>query len=83
VQPFAGVWTTLSLEISYALRKYRRRPFTPLVGVLTRTLQRVMSYWDRVDYQPRFSWAHLAVARRPVADALPLRSANEPSSVEH
>jgi SAM-dependent methyltransferase len=66
VQPFAGAWTTLALEISYALRPYRRKPFAPLVAAFAWTLRNVLSYWDRVDYQPRFSWAHLAVARRPV-----------------
>jgi SAM-dependent methyltransferase len=65
IQPYAGVWTTLAVEISYAMRRYRRGPLKPLVSLFTHLLQSLMSYWDRVDYQPRFSWAHLAIARRP------------------
>jgi SAM-dependent methyltransferase len=64
VQPYAGAWTTLALEISYALRKHRRGPATPLVSLTCRALQKLLSSLDRVDYQPRFSWAHLAVGRR-------------------
>jgi SAM-dependent methyltransferase len=71
VRPFSGVWTTLALEIAYATRKYQRKPFTPIVRVLTRAMQCMMARWDRVDYQPQFSWAHLAVARRPAIEPEP------------
>jgi hypothetical protein len=65
VQPYAGAWTTFALEMSYALRKYRRGATTHFVTLMTRVLQSFLSSRDRVDYQPRFSWAHLAIGRRP------------------
>jgi SAM-dependent methyltransferase len=66
--PLAGAWTTFSLELSYAIRKYRRGGFRPLVDLLTRGLQWAGARWDRVDYQPQFSWSHLAIARKPSRD---------------
>jgi ubiquinone/menaquinone biosynthesis C-methylase UbiE len=71
VLPLAGAWTTFSLELSYAIRKYRRRGLTPLVNGVMRTAQWAGARWDRVDFQPRFSWSHLAVARAPAAGAQP------------
>jgi SAM-dependent methyltransferase len=63
--PLAGAWTTLSIQLSYALRKYRRGVFGPLVDGVTRAIQWSAARWDRVDYQPQFSWSHLAIARKP------------------
>jgi len=71
VVPLAGAWTTFSLELSYALRKYRRRGLTPLVNGVMRTAQWAGARWDRVDFQPRFSWSHLAVARAAASGAPP------------
>jgi SAM-dependent methyltransferase len=65
VQPLAGAWTTFSLELSYALRPYRRGLVRPLVDVVTRAVQWAAGRWDKVDFQPRFSWSHLAIGRRP------------------
>ena len=65
VQPLAGAWTTFSIEISYALRRYRGSLAGPIVNGITRSVQWLGGRWDRVDFQPKFSWSHLAVARRP------------------
>lgn len=65
LQPLAGVWTTLSLEFSYAIRRYRRRGLTPLAEGLMAASQWLAARWDQVDFQPGFSWSHLVVARRP------------------
>jgi SAM-dependent methyltransferase len=65
LHPLAGAWTTFSLELSYALRRYRRGLARPLVDGVTMFAQWVAGRWDRVDFQPRFSWSHLAIARRP------------------
>ena len=65
VQPLAGAWTTFSLELSYALRRYRKGLASPVVGGVMRAAQWAAGRWDKVDFQPRFSWSHLAVARRP------------------
>lgn len=64
VVPLSGAWTTFALQWSYALTKYRRGPLTPFVSLLTRFVQWAGPRWDRVDFQPRFSWNHLAVGRR-------------------
>ena len=70
VTPLAGAWTTFSLELSYALRKYRRGPATSLVEGVMRGVQWLGARWDRVDFQPKFSWSHLAVARKaPLGDS--------------
>lgn len=68
IVPLSGAWTTFSLEFSYAIRKYRRRGLTPFVNTAMRTAQWFGARWDRVDYQPRFSWNHLAIARAPGGD---------------
>jgi SAM-dependent methyltransferase len=66
--PLAGAWTTFSLEFSYAIRKYRRGALRPAVDLFTRAMQWAGARWDRVDYQPQFSWSHLAIARKPSGD---------------
>jgi len=65
VQPLAGAWTTFSLELSYALRRYQKGLARPVVGSVMRVAQWAGGRWDKVDFQPRFSWSHLAIARRP------------------
>jgi SAM-dependent methyltransferase len=65
VQPLAGAWTTFSLELSYALRPYRRGALRPVVDGVSRLAQWAAGRWDRVDFQPRFSWSHMAIARKP------------------
>ena len=65
LEPLAGAWTTFSLELAYALRRYRKGPLTALVDGVSRAAQWAGPRWDRVDFQPKFSWSHLAVARRP------------------
>lgn len=67
VTPLAGAWTTFSLELSYALRKYRRGPARPVVDGLMRGAQWAGARWDQVDFQPKFSWSHLAIARKSPA----------------
>jgi SAM-dependent methyltransferase len=67
VQPLAGAWTTFSLELSYALRRYQKGLASPVVGSVMRAAQWAGGRWDKVDFQPRFSWSHLAIARRPEA----------------
>ena len=67
VQPLAGAWTTFSLELSYALRRYQKGLARPIVGSVMRVAQWAGGRWDKVDFQPRFSWSHLAIARRPEA----------------
>jgi SAM-dependent methyltransferase len=79
VQPLAGAWTTFSLELSYALRPYRKGIARPLVDGVTRLAQWAAGRWDRVDFQPRFSWSHLAIARRPDEDAA-RRETGEPAT---
>jgi SAM-dependent methyltransferase len=63
VQPYAGAWTTFALEISYALRTHRHGIATPFVAISTRLLQAFLAWLDRADYQPRFSWSHVAIGR--------------------
>jgi hypothetical protein len=58
------VWTTVSLQVSYALRRYRKGPLTPLVDALTSALQWLAARWDVVDFQPKFSWSHLVIGRK-------------------
>jgi SAM-dependent methyltransferase len=68
LHPLAGAWTTLSIELSYALRRYRRGLAQPLVDGVTMFAQWVAGRWDRIDFQPGFSWSHLAIARKPEED---------------
>lgn len=67
VHPLAGAWTTFSLELSYALRRYHKGLARPVVGGVMRVALWAAGRWDKVDFQPRFSWSHLAIARRPEA----------------
>jgi len=64
IMPLSGAWTTMSLELSYALRRYRRGPLTPLVDALTVAAQWAAARWEQVDFQPKFSWSHLVVGSR-------------------
>lgn len=66
--PLAGAWTTVAIQVSYAVRKYRRRGLRPFVDLAVRTIQWVAARWDRIDFQPSFSWSHLAIARKPEPD---------------
>ena len=63
--PLAGIWTTLSLHLGYALQRYRKGPGTPVVDGLIASAQWLAARWEHVDFQPKFSWNHLAIARRP------------------
>ena len=65
IEPLGGAWTTLSLQLGYALEHYRKGPAGPVVDGLVAGAQWLALRWERVDYQPKFSWNHLAVARRP------------------
>lgn len=66
VIPLSGVWTTISLELSYALRRYRRGPLlSPVVDGVSVAAQWLAARWEQVDFQPEFSWNHLAVASKP------------------
>jgi SAM-dependent methyltransferase len=65
IVPLSGVWTTISLELSYALRRYRKGPLTLVVDGLTIAAQWLAARWELVDFQPKFSWSHLVVALRP------------------
>jgi SAM-dependent methyltransferase len=64
IVPLTGAWVTISLEISYALQRYRRGPLRPLVDVAARLIQWAAVRWELVDFQPAFSCLHLAVGRK-------------------
>jgi SAM-dependent methyltransferase len=64
IVPLSGVWGTVSLQVSYALGRYRRGAAVPAVDVVTSGIQWLAARLDRFDFQPRFSWNHLAVARK-------------------
>ncbi|MDQ4019095.1 MAG: methyltransferase domain-containing protein [Actinomycetota bacterium] len=65
--PLGGAWTTMSLELGYALERFRRGPATPLVDGVTVGAQWLAERLERLDFQPKFSWNHLVVGRRPEA----------------
>ena len=65
IVPLSGVWGTVSLQVSYALERYRRGLAAPLVDGVSSGIQWLAARLDRVDFQPKFSWNHLAVARKP------------------
>jgi SAM-dependent methyltransferase len=65
IVPLSGVWGTVSLHVSYALERYRRRPVAPAVDAVMSGIQWLAARLDLVDFQPKFSWNHLAVARKP------------------
>lgn len=66
IEPLAGAWTTLALQLSYALQRYRRYGLTLVVDSLIRLVQWTAARWELVDFQPGFSWCHLAIARKPL-----------------
>jgi SAM-dependent methyltransferase len=65
IVPLSGVWGTVSLQVSYALERYRRGPAAPVVDAVASGIQWLAARFDQVDFQPKFSWNHLAVARKP------------------
>src|SRR6185437_5387730 len=56
-----------AVELSYGLQRYRRPWSAPAVDATCRSMQWMASRWERVDRQPKFSWNHLVVGRRPPA----------------
>ncbi len=67
IAPLAGVWSTISLQLGYALERYRRSALAPVVDAVSAGAQWAAARWERVDFQPKFSWNHLVVARKPGA----------------
>jgi SAM-dependent methyltransferase len=65
LRALGGLWSTLALEWSYGIQRYRKGPVTPVVDAGCRTAQWLAERWERVDRQPKFSWNHLVVGRRP------------------
>ena len=65
--PLGGAWTTISLELGYALERFRKGPAAPIVDGATLAAQWLGERLERLDFQPKFSWNHLAVGRRPEA----------------
>ena len=65
IVPLSGVWGTVSLQVSYALARNRRGPTAPAGDALASALQWLAARLDRVNFQPKFSWNHLAVGRKP------------------
>jgi SAM-dependent methyltransferase len=68
LRPLGGLWSTVAIEVSYGLDKYRRPWSRAAVDATCRSLQWAATRWERVDRQPKFSWNHLVVARRPGTD---------------
>jgi SAM-dependent methyltransferase len=66
IVPLGGAWSTISLEFSYALERYRRSLLAPIVDALCIAAQTLAVAWERVDFQPNFSWNHLAIGRARV-----------------
>jgi SAM-dependent methyltransferase len=69
ITPLAGAWTSLAVTWSYAMQQYRRPALAPVVDGLTTAVQWLAARWERVDFQPAFSWCHLAVGTRRTAAA--------------
>ena len=67
LEPLGGLWSTVAVELSYGLQRYRRPWSAPAVDATCRSMQWLASRWERVDRQPKFSWNHLVVGRRPLA----------------
>jgi SAM-dependent methyltransferase len=65
VEPLSGQWSTLAMFSGYSLRHYRRGPLRPLIDAGARAAQRAAVALDRVQFEPAFSWNHIAVARKP------------------
>ncbi|MEP6642249.1 MAG: hypothetical protein ABJB93_10120, partial [Gaiellales bacterium] len=53
------------IEVSYGLHRYRRAWSAPAVDATCVSLQWLAKHAERVDNQPKFSWNHLIVGRRP------------------
>ena len=67
LKPLGGLWSTVAVELSYGLQRYRRPWSAPAVDATCLSMQWLASRWERVDRQPKFSWNHLVVGRRPLA----------------
>ena len=65
LRPLGGLWSTVAIEVSYGLERYRRSWSAPAVDATCRSVQWLAQRWERVDNQPKFSWNHLIVGRRP------------------
>jgi hypothetical protein len=65
LQPLGGLWSTVAIEMSYGLQRYRRAWSAPAVDATCVSLQWLAKHVERVDNQPKFSWNHLIVGRRP------------------
>jgi SAM-dependent methyltransferase len=65
LRPLGGLWTTLALEWSYGMQRYRKRYTAQVVDAGCLSVQWLAQRWERVDNQPKFSWNHLVVGRRP------------------
>lgn len=59
----SGIWTTLSLHLSYALLRHRGHA-PRLIDAVSIIAQRLAWECDRLDRQEALSWNHLLVARR-------------------
>ncbi|HEY3764047.1 MAG TPA: methyltransferase domain-containing protein [Gaiellales bacterium] len=64
LRPLGGLWSTVSIEVSYGLEKYRRPWSAAVVDATCTSMQWLATRWERVDRQPKFSWNHLIVARK-------------------
>jgi SAM-dependent methyltransferase len=65
LRPLGGLWSTVAIEVSYGLQRYRRSWSAPAVDATCVSLQWLAKHVERVDNQPKFSWNHLIVGRRP------------------
>lgn len=65
LRPLGGLWSTVAIEVSYGLQRYRRPWSAPAVDATCVSLQWLAKHVERVDNQPKFSWNHLIVGRRP------------------
>lgn len=65
LRPLGGLWSTVAIEASYGLQRYRRSWSAPAVDATCVSVQWLAKRVERVDNQPKFSWNHLIVGRRP------------------
>ena len=65
LRPLGGLWSTVAIEVSYGLQRYRRRWSATAVDATCVSVQWLAKRVERVDNQPKFSWNHLIVGRRP------------------
>jgi len=65
LRPLGGLWSTVAIEVSYGLQRYRRSWSAPAVDATCVSVQWLAKRVERVDNQPKFSWNHLIVGRRP------------------